>query len=316
MSEGTPINHEGEAGQFPAPLQDSSVSFPLPQVFSVVERAGFTPALAGKLRSLNDTLSAICPAEVTGFNLVLTPDALTPKIDFEQEVDNPFKVELTGIADGRAALRISVGQSVLGDNVLFSDIKGFVKESFPDKKATFHTAPTIEFNGPVYIRGYSYPTSLFGEERMQGWSQKVEEAREGAAHRFLDGVLPTIDEDLENVTDQQIERLTERVEGADVTITFYSRFRSNAKNRKVSRKEKMWVATQPQLYQFYEIKLEGQQESFLKFDVINAYKGRTMCVFSELFYRGQPEEIEQIMGGFSTLLQNTPAYKRAMRNKE
>lgn len=317
MSQETgPVNHEGEATRLPTPLQDSSVAFPIPQVFSIVERAGFTPALAVNLRSLNDTLATIRPPEITGFNLELTPDALTPKIDFKQETHNPFKVELTGIADGSAALRISIHENLVGDNVLFSDIKTFVHNTFPGRQATFHTAPTIEFQGPVMMSSRRpIPQSLYEEERDEHWSEDIQRAREASAERYLKGVLPVIDASLDDVSDAQIEKLTERIEGADITITFYKRWRQNPKNRRVNRKEKMTVATWPQLYDFFEIKLDGQQESLLKFNVLSAYNGRTLCVFSELFYRGQPEEIEHVIGDFTGLLQKTPAYQRNKEDK-
>lgn len=304
-----------EMSHFIVPISGDQTDLPVPQVFSVIERTGFTPQLTRNLRSLNDTMARIRPSEVAGFNLELTPDALTPKVDFKQEVKSPFKVEVVGHTDGSAALRISVTGEVWGDNVLFSDIKDFVQESFPDRKATFHTAPTIEFQGEIYLRRYgSPPRNLYEYEQDPSWGRDIERARRERAESYLKGVLPEIDVNLDEVTNEQIAKLTERIEGADITITFYSRYRQNPKNRRVNRKEGMTVATWPQLYTNFEIRLDGQQEPFLQFDVISVYSGKANCVFSKLFFRGKPEEVEQIMEKFTGLLQKTPAYKRSTEN--
>lgn len=312
MNQDRDLGGSEKKDQFLVPISDTSMGFPIPQVFSIVERAGFTPKLAENLRELNDTLATIKEPKVTGFNLELTPDSLTPKVEFKQEVESPFKVEVSSIAEGTAALKISVQGEVWGDNLLFSDIKDFVGKTFPGREATFHTAPTIEFQGPVYLRRYgAVPQSLYDYEKDPTWNRDIERAREQAAERFLKGVLPEIDAKLDDVSDEQIEELTQRVEGADVTITFYGRYRQNPKNRRVNRKEKMTMATYPQLYSYFDITLDGQNESLLKFNVFSAHDGRTLCLFSELYYRGKPEEVEQVMGRFTELLQKTPVYKRS-----
>ena len=292
-------------------VSNTSTGFPIPQVFSIIEKAGFTYKLAENLRALNDTLAVIKEPEVLGFNLELRPDLLAPKVEFEQGIETPFKVEMSSVEKGHAALKISVHGEVWGDNLLFSDIKDFVRGTFPGREATFHTAPIIEFEGPIILNRYGrVPENLYDYEKEPSWNRDIERAREQITRRYLKEVLPEIDANLDDVTDEQIEKLTQRIEGADVTITFYSRYRQNPKNRKVNRKEKMSTATYPQLYSYFEIKLDGQGEPLLKFNVLSAYKGRTDCLFSELYFRGTPEEVEQVMERFTALLQKTPVYKK------
>src|SRR3989344_1314078 len=205
MTQDRDLGDSKKKDQFLVPISDSSMGFPIPQVFSIVERAGFTPKLTENLRTLNDTLATIRESKVTGFNLELTPDSLTPNVEFKQEVESPFKVEVSSIAEGRAALKISVHGEVWGDNLLFSDIKDLVRETFPGRGATVHTAPTIEFLGPVYLRRYgAEPQNLYDYEKDPSWNRDIEKAREQTAERFLKGVLPEIDAKLEDVTDEQI----------------------------------------------------------------------------------------------------------------
>lgn len=312
MTQETEPRDKSDQSQVPAVRQGDQVDLPIPQIFSVIERAGFTPAIGRNLRALNDTLARINEPKRVGFNLELTPDVLTPKLDFKQEVESPFKVELTGYEDGSAALRITIGGEVFGDSVPFSEVKDFVREAFPDKSATFHTAPTIEFQGDVFVRRATLPPeNLYEEENDPKWRADVERARKQSAHRYLDGVLPEIDTSLDDVTDELFGKLFERIEGAEVTITLYSRFRENRKNRKVNRKEKMAVAFH-QPYSYFEISLNGQGEPFLKFHAFSVPREGTRCLFSELFYRGKPEDIERVMEKFTGLLQKTLAYKRSV----
>ncbi len=235
----------------------------------------------------------------------------TWQADFQPHVENPFKIEVAGLGEGQAALRIRTSKYLYGDgSVELPDIQQFVHEALPGRNALFHAAPAIQFEGPVYVEAYrKIPGSLYDEERDSRWREVIQDKRRASMERLLDGLLPTIDTDLDSVTQDQVENLAGRIHGVKVEATFYSQWSQNPRRRRVSRKESMLSAIAPQLYNSFAVVLEGgnDEEPLLRISLFPGFD-QVYCVFQDLFYRGTPDDIERVIEKFGDMMKKTPAY--------
>lgn len=282
---------------------------------------GFSPLFSGRLKTLNDTLVILIPPKSWGFNLKLTPGAVNPVVAFERKVEMPFEVEVAGFENGNARIKIYVKELLRGNEIKLVDIQNFAHQAFPDSELKFHTEPRVEFNN-VRVRrrpGEKIPNDLYEESKDEIWIKDVDEATRKGTERFLQGLLPTIDEDLYDVTEEELDNLTYPHEGANVEITFYRKFDTNPHKRRVSRKESMLAGVGRQLYESFDITLRNVDgrtyQKILAFEAENKY-GSVGCSFKWLDFIGKSEDVERVIEEFSKLMQKTPYYRRHLREQQ
>lgn len=292
--------------------REGELSLPIGRAVPFMEKTGFSPALPEKVRALNDVLARIAPSRSVGFSMELRPDATAPQIDFTAHVENPFKIEITGVKEGSVILRISTKEYLYRDGSLeFADIQQFVRGTFPDRQASLYAAPVIESQeielGKVSSR---MPQDLYEEEKATAWRETIRDSKKRTTERLLDGLLPTIDVDLNTVTEEQIIKLSERIEAVKIDVTFYSKWNENPRKRKVNRKEGMLTSFNPQLYNDFQVMLEGEREEdpLLQISLFPLAHGKILFVFQQLFYRGTPEEVEGVIEQFTEMMKKTPTY--------
>lgn len=288
----------------------NQASFPVLGAASYVERAGFTPAFPAQLKDLNDVLVRITPPQSAGFNLEITPDASLPEIEFKPHIDNPFKIEVASTKEGRATVRVSTREQLEFDGALtIAQIQEFVKNVLPGRKAWFRAEPTIKFKD-LYIRSYANPTNLYEEEKNPHWQEDVRKAKTEGTEHLLEGLLQTIEVDLDIAADEQIDNLGQRIELVEVDATFYSRYSAKDKRqRRIARREKMVSYIAPQLYNRFEIRLDNTRGStFMEMLMHSTGYKQAFASFLRLMYSGTPEEVERVIKGFTELMKKTPAY--------
>src|SRR5579884_792659 len=262
---------------------------------------------SARLKSLNDTLVQVIPPETKGFNLSLVPDSVNPQVSISTEVDSPFKVEIAALGEGRAALRVTSSNEFYGAQLDFPDIQTFVRRAFPDQQVIVAASPVISIKNPVYLRRYSIPGNLYEEQKDPDFIREREAARVQSTERFLDGLLPRIEVDIQELTEAEIGRLTSPVEGAKVDVTFYRKYDRNPKARRISRRESMLAATARFLYHDFELKFPGSSLPILRLEVENPYSPQ--CYISELHFAGTSAEVERVMEEFNELMKLTHNYK-------
>lgn len=292
--------------------REDKLSLPIGRAVPFMEKIGFSPALPAKVRTLNDVLARIAPSRSVGFSMEIRPDATAPQIDFTPHVENPFKIEITGIKEDHAILRISAKEYLYRNGSLrFADVQQFVRGAFPDRQASLYAAPVLEHQltelGKV---GSRMPQDLYEEEKATAWRERIRDSKKRTTERLLDGLLPTIDVDLNTVTEEQIIKLSERIEAVKIDATFYSKWSENRRKRKVNRKEGMLSAIEPQLYNDFQVMLEGEREEepLLQISLFPLTYGKILFVFQQLFYRGTPEEVEGVIEQFTEMMKKTPTY--------
>jgi len=285
-----------------------------------LEAVGFSPLFPDRLKTLNDTLVILIPPKSYGFNMKVTPGAVNPVINFDRKVEMPFDIEIAGFETANARIRIYVKEVLSGNGVELVDIQNFTRQAFPDGELEFHAEPRVEFND-VRVRrrpGQKIPNDLYEESKDDRWIKDVDEATRKGTGRFLQGLLPTIDEDLYKVTQEELDRLTYPHEGAKVEITFYSKYDINPRKRRVSRRESMLAGVGRQLYDSFNINLRnvdrGTYDKILGFYADNTF-GSADCLFRQLDFTGKAEDVERVIEEFSKLMQKTPDYKRHLREQ-
>jgi len=299
--------------------RDDESSLPIWRAAPLMEKTGFSPAFPAKVRALNDVLARIAPPRSVGFSMELRPDAMTPQIDFKPHVESPFKIEITGVKEGHVILRISTKEYLYRDGSLgFADIQQFVRGAFPDRQASLYAAPVIEHQlielGKV---GDKMPQDLYEEEKATAWRETIRDSKKRTTERLLDGLLPTIDVDLNTVTEEQIRQLSERIEAVKIDVTFYSKWSENRRKRKVNRKEGMLTSFNPQLYNDFQVMLEGEREEdpLLQISLFPLTHRRILFVFQQLFYRGTPEKVEDVIEKFTEMMKKTPTYINVLESE-
>jgi hypothetical protein len=292
--------------------QEGRIGLPVSQADPFIEKIGFVD-LRTRLRNLNYVLARIAPSRPVGFSMEIKPDIETAQIDFKPHVENPFKIEIAGSKDNFTLLRISTREYLYRNgSIELADIQQFVQESFPDREALFHAAPIIQYQEIEMNRvGSRRPQDLYEEERDAAWREKMQESKKRTTEYLLEGLLPVIDEDLHTVTEEQIKKLSERIAAVKINATFYSEWSENPKRRKVNRREEILSPIEPQLYNSFDVILEGQaEEPLLQISLFPLPFGENFLVFQRLFYRGTPEEVEKVIEKFSEMMKNTPGYAR------
>jgi hypothetical protein len=301
------------------PMSDHS-SLAIPRSASeIVRSSGFDVArLTQRLGALNETLVAVAPPKSRGFNLELVPGG-SAHLDVSAVSSSPFKVELMGDAEGNAEVRILRRErSRRREWMRLADVQEFVANAFSGKEATFVINPIKDLmQGPIYLRRLDLaPRNLYEEAKDPSWRGQVRQARLEQINTFLEGLLPTIEMDFSKVTEDQLRRLTDRIEGAQIDVTFYNKWDENRRKRKIARRETMTGLTPPQLYSEFDIMLDGQQDPALQFDTHHDNWDGLHLIFYQLNFKGKAGEVETALAEFNKLLQTTQGYKDAVADQQ
>jgi hypothetical protein len=161
----------------------------------------------------------------------------------------------------------------------------------------------------------------YDESKDDRWTKDVEEATRKGTERFLQGILPNIDKDLYEVTQEELDLLTTRPEGAMVDITFYRKFdRDNPRKRRILRRESFQaIVGGRQLYEEFELHVQSlngvSYDKAITFYAFHDF-GVANCYFRSLDFSGEAEEVEIFLEEFNSLMRKSPSYKRHLRRQQ
>lgn len=254
-----------------------------------VREAGFSSTFGTSLKRLNDVLAGIEPPRTIGFNLEILPDAQNPNVDFMAVRTRPFKIELMSenihvpyISE--LAIRVTELQHV--DAYLgLSDLREFTSRAFPNKRPTVY----IEPRGPIvdrfkqealYMRDWKrVADSLYTEETDKEFHSAARRNRSLVEEALSKEGILVIEDDLCAITEEDLATL---------------------------------VAMAHE-YRWPEIRIEGQRDSVLNLFIPN-FGDNTDFNIEKLYFRGKPQEVEQVIEQFSLLMEK--AHKLSDRKEK
>lgn len=281
-----------------------------------IERFGFSLEFPALVTSLNDTLSRLEENKPEGFYMEFYPDLEYPasKVELKFPRQRPFKVEVAGgLARGNASVRVRSQRNEWShrSSVSLGDLQSFASATFPGRNVTIHAEPAIRSSESVVARR-KLPNNLYEEETDPEGKEELESLRRQSAERILWGILPDINMNLQDLTDEELGKLTDQVRGMRVDATFYqpSASRKRSVSKRVSAETGVNVN---QLYSDFEIRLDDKTIMRLYVDSIlygHEHVG-TYCQIKELYFYGTPQEVEDVIRQFIHLMQQTQSYQKS-----
>lgn len=272
-----------------------------PSSVPMLEGVGFSPLFSQRLGALWETLQRDIPPQKRQYNLRITGG----QVEVQTKTENPFDVQIAGTESGETVISVSSNPRVADCWLKIGDIQNFTRAAFPNRDFLFHAEPVVM----LYKPEGKEPDRSENDLLLEGEGKKNPDTSEVKSGIVNSSILPTIEQDLYEITHVGMKRLARQATAVVVDATFYEKWSSNHRQRRVLAKGQIVLQTNTGLYPEFKVLTKDEEDKTIMVFRVGQGNNRGDCYFGSLYFKGKAREVEEILEPLTEMFRQGRGYR-------